>query len=182
MTWNEGLNFCPRWVFSHPGEQPLLNVLPCWSWRSCANAGLHAELYCFSADSAAIIVGQRITRYCSCRPADEFTREIEHHSELLKKTSSRQRSNIMAVIARNPPSLPLNASEPRMILALSIFFMVLTTIAIALRVYSRKLKRQAFIVEDYLIFCALVRDSLCAIRAFTFLINPNRSFSIFIPC
>ncbi|KAL8679025.1 MAG: hypothetical protein Q9186_004653 [Xanthomendoza sp. 1 TL-2023] len=53
------------------------------------------------------------------------------------------------------PAVGLTTFNSRLIFGINIASFLFATIAVALRVYARRLKHASFLVEDYLIFFAL---------------------------
>ena len=66
----------------------------------------------------------------------------------------------MAIFERYPPAIGLSTGRSRTIFGVTIVCVILATIAVLLRIYARHLKRKAFVLEDYLVFVALVLCTL----------------------
>jgi len=62
----------------------------------------------------------------------------------------------MAIFERYPPAIALSTGRSISIFGVTIVCVIVSTIAVLLRIYARHLKRKAFLLEDYLVFAALV--------------------------
>ena len=64
----------------------------------------------------------------------------------------------MDVVQRSTPAVGLTTVHSRTILGFNTACLLLATIAVALRIYARHLKKLSFVTEDYLVFLALVNQ------------------------
>lgn len=62
----------------------------------------------------------------------------------------------MTVLQRSVPVVGLTTYHSKLLFGINTTFLALALIAVALRIYARKLKRAPFVIEDWLVFAAMV--------------------------
>lgn len=62
----------------------------------------------------------------------------------------------MTLLKRSVPTTGLTTYHSRLLFGINTTFLVLALIAVALRIYARKVKRASFVVEDWLVFTAML--------------------------
>lgn len=63
-------------------------------------------------------------------------------------------------LTRSVPVLGLTTGHSRLVFGFNTISLILASIAVALRIYARRLSKKPFVAEDYFVFLALVSSEL----------------------